>query len=184
MKTNKKILTFVLTGLLSFQPLTVNNLNEYVVVVEAHSGRTDGNGGHHDNKNKSGLGSYHYHCGGYPAHLHDGGVCPYSSSSSSSSVSSSNSNVSNTNTTTSSSTLSISGKSLELSSGDTVALTSDLIKIVQDVLNQKEYDCGKADGIIGTKTKNAIIKFLEDNKDTDNTDYLIISMIAEALEIE
>ena len=48
----------------------------------AHSGRTDSNGGHRDNKNKSGLGSYHYHCGGYPAHLHDNGVCPYNSSSS------------------------------------------------------------------------------------------------------
>ena len=46
----------------------------------AHSGRTDSNGGHKDNKNKSGLGSYHYHCGGYPAHLHDNGVCPYDSS--------------------------------------------------------------------------------------------------------
>nr|WP_302598576.1 copper amine oxidase N-terminal domain-containing protein [uncultured Cellulosilyticum sp.] len=43
----------------------------------AHSGRTDSNGGHKDNKNVSGLGSYHYHCGGYPAHLHDNGVCPY-----------------------------------------------------------------------------------------------------------
>ena len=43
----------------------------------AHSGRTDGSGGHKDNKNKSGLGSYHYHCGGYPAHLHTGGYCPY-----------------------------------------------------------------------------------------------------------
>lgn len=43
----------------------------------AHSGRTDSSGGHKDNKNKSGLGSYHYHCGGYPAHLHDDGVCPY-----------------------------------------------------------------------------------------------------------
>lgn len=49
--------------------------------VMAHSGRTDGNGGHKDNKNKSGLGSYHYHCGGYPAHLHTGGECPYKSSS-------------------------------------------------------------------------------------------------------
>lgn len=46
-------------------------------LVSAHSGRTDSNGGHKDNKNKSGLGSYHYHCGGYPAHLHDGGYCPY-----------------------------------------------------------------------------------------------------------
>lgn len=44
----------------------------------AHGGRTDGSGGHKDNKNKSGLGSYHYHCGGHPAHLHSGGVCPYS----------------------------------------------------------------------------------------------------------
>ena len=46
-------------------------------VTLAHSGRTDSSGGHHDNKNKSGLGSYHYHCGGYPAHLHDDGYCPY-----------------------------------------------------------------------------------------------------------
>lgn len=30
-------------------------------------------------KNKSGLGSYHYHCGGHPAHLHENGVCPYAS---------------------------------------------------------------------------------------------------------
>ena len=43
----------------------------------AHSGRTDSNGGHRDNKNKSGLGYYHYHCGGYPPHLHTDGVCPY-----------------------------------------------------------------------------------------------------------
>ncbi len=51
----------------------------------AHSGRTDSSGGHKDNKNKSGLGGYHYHCGGYPAHLHPGGVCPYKGGSSSSS---------------------------------------------------------------------------------------------------
>lgn len=50
----------------------------------AHSGRTDSSGGHRDNKNKSGLGSYHYHCGGHPAHLHKNGVCPYTSKSSSS----------------------------------------------------------------------------------------------------
>lgn len=45
-------------------------------VVSAHSGRTDASGGHHDYKNKSGLGSYHYHHG-YPAHLHENGICPY-----------------------------------------------------------------------------------------------------------
>lgn len=47
------------------------------ITTFAHSGRTDGSGGHKDNKNKSGLGSYHYHCGGYPAHLHNNGYCPY-----------------------------------------------------------------------------------------------------------
>ena len=50
-----------------------------VLVAEAHSGRTDRYGGHRDNKNKSGLGSYHYHCGGHPAHLHENGICPYAS---------------------------------------------------------------------------------------------------------
>lgn len=53
--------------------------------VFAHSGRTDKNGGHRDNKNVSGLGSYHYHCGGFPAHLHPNGVCPYTSKASNSS---------------------------------------------------------------------------------------------------
>ncbi len=47
----------------------------------AHSGRTDSSGGHKDNQNVSGLGYYHFHCGGHPPHLHDGGVCPYASSS-------------------------------------------------------------------------------------------------------
>ncbi|MGL4363198.1 MAG: copper amine oxidase N-terminal domain-containing protein [Cellulosilyticaceae bacterium] len=52
----------------------------------AHSGRTDSSGGHKDNTNKSGLGSYHYHCNGNPAHLHKNG-CPYRAAG--------NSNISN-----------------------------------------------------------------------------------------
>jgi hypothetical protein len=47
-----------------------------VITAQAHSGRTDSQGGHRDNKNASGLGSYHYHHG-YSAHLHPNGVCPY-----------------------------------------------------------------------------------------------------------
>ncbi len=43
----------------------------------AHVGRTDSNDGHNDNNNASGLGSYHYHCYGHPAHLHENGICPY-----------------------------------------------------------------------------------------------------------
>ena len=58
--------------------LTVISLCISLALVSvAHSGRTDSSGGHNDNKNASGLGGYHYHCGGYPAHLHDGGYCPY-----------------------------------------------------------------------------------------------------------
>jgi len=64
------------------------------LTTEAHSGRTDSNGGHKDNKNKSGLGSYHYHCGGHPAHLHPNGVCPYDNSSYDTSSSSSSSTTS------------------------------------------------------------------------------------------
>ena len=58
-----------------------NPIADVSIVAEAHGGRTDSSGGHKDNKNASGLGSYHYHCGGYPAHLHTGGVCPYRSGS-------------------------------------------------------------------------------------------------------
>lgn len=61
----KQILSLILVGLV------------LCTTAFSHSGRTDSSGGHKDNKNKSGLGPYHYHCGGYPAHLHDGG-CPYS----------------------------------------------------------------------------------------------------------
>lgn len=71
------------------------------LIAEAHSGRTDSQGGHRDNKNKSGLGSYHYHCGGHPAHLHRNGVCPYAGKAASSSSSGgSTSNTSSNKTTT------------------------------------------------------------------------------------
>lgn len=49
----------------------------------SHSGRTDGSGGHKDNENRSGLGYYHYHCGGNPPHLHSDGICPFSYNASS-----------------------------------------------------------------------------------------------------
>ena len=76
MKRNKIKVVSILLIILSIISIGTN--------LYAHSGRTDSNGGHKDNKNKSGLGSYHYHCGGNPAHLHPNGVCPYSSSSSAS----------------------------------------------------------------------------------------------------
>lgn len=73
MKTKKALITIFSVLLAVSMPL----------MAFAHSGRTDSRGGHRDNKNKSGLGYYHYHCGGYPPHLHTGGVCPYKSSTTS-----------------------------------------------------------------------------------------------------
>lgn len=99
MKKKKLILTI----------LMIISIINIIPCVNAHSGRTDSNGGHKDNKNASGLGSYHYHCGGYPAHLHTNGVCPYksggtgsSSSKSSSAKSSTPSSTANSNKSTSS----------------------------------------------------------------------------------
>lgn len=82
-KKKSKILKLVIISiilLLSFQK-----------VLFAHSGGTDANGGHKDNKNKSGLGSYHYHCGGNPPHLHENGICKYKSTSSNSTSNKNNS---------------------------------------------------------------------------------------------
>ena len=62
MKRNMKRIISVLMAI-----VTIICMGNYTY---AHSGRTDANGGHRDNNNKSELGSYHYHCGGHPAHLH------------------------------------------------------------------------------------------------------------------
>lgn len=74
MKNKKLLLSLLLLALISIACI----FNSY-----AHSGRTDASGGHRDNQNQSGLGRYHYHCGGYPAHLHTNGSCPYKTPTSS-----------------------------------------------------------------------------------------------------
>lgn len=100
-------------------------------ITYAHSGRTDANGGHKDNKNASGLGSYHYHCGGNPPHLHSNGVCPYSSSSASSS--SSSKSTSNKKSSSSKTTSSQSSASTEKSSASTAPKTIAVTSVqIQD----------------------------------------------------
>lgn len=101
-------------------------------IATAHSGRTDSHGGHHDYKNRSGIGDYHYHHGMGP-HLHPHGVCPYSSSSS----------AKNKATTR------------QKSSG----YNASTIKKVQNKLNKLGYHCGSPDGHCGRKTQNAIRKY-------------------------
>lgn len=70
MKKFKKLSALFIASTLVFGSVAPTTL------VDAHSGRTDAQGGHKDNKNVSGLGSYHYHHG-YSAHLHKNGKCPY-----------------------------------------------------------------------------------------------------------
>lgn len=108
----------------------------------AHSGRTDSSGGHKDNKNKSGLGSYHYHCGGHPAHLHTNGVCPYSPSSSSSKSS----------TSSSSSSKSSSGTSSSSSSTKTVTPTTIAVTAIQINENIESIEVGKSKIVTATIT--------------------------------
>lgn len=118
MRRNKgKVLAILLIAL---------SLVSIQISTYAHSGRTDSSGGHKDNKNKSGLGSYHYHCGGYPAHLHTNGVCPYSSSSSSNKSSTSTSSSSKSSSSKSSST---SSSSSNKTTTTTKPATVDVTKI-------------------------------------------------------
>lgn len=124
MRENKKIISILFIAL----SVILIGANAY-----AHSGRTDSSGGHKDNKNKSGLGSYHYHCGGHPAHLHTNGVCPYSSSSSSSKSSTSSSSSSSKKSTGSSSSKSSSSTSSSTSSSSSSKTTTTTVPATIDV---------------------------------------------------
>ncbi len=127
MRKNKLKIISILLIALSIISIGVN--------AYGHSGRTDSSGGHKDNKNKSGLGSYHYHCGGHPAHLHTNGVCPYSSSSLSSKSSTSSSSTSSTK---------------ETSTVLTTIVVTD-IKINENVTSMKE---GESQKLTATITPN------------------------------
>ena len=109
------------------------------ISVYSHSGRTDANGGHRDNKNKSGLGSYHYHCGGHPAHLHPNGVCPYSSSSQSSTSSSESSSSASSGFSSGSSSTSGSSSSSSSSSTTTTSMPST-IEVTEIQIQEKIED--------------------------------------------
>lgn len=127
----------------------------------AHSGRTDSNGGHRDNKNKSGLGSYHYHCGGHPAHLHENGICPYSSSSS-------KTTKSTTSTSTGTSVKTIEVKEIEIitivnemEKGDTKYLFTS---ITPDNATNKEVVWKSSDESIATVDSNGKVTAIKPGK--------------------
>lgn len=134
----KKIITGVLICILSVAMCNI---------TFAHSGKTDSSGGHKDNKNKSGLGSYHYHCGGHPAHLHTNGVCPYSSnkskttskSSSSSSATKSKSSTTHSNSqaknTIEAKSIKINDTVKEIKVGDSKQLSANILP--EDTTNKE-----------------------------------------------
>lgn len=134
-----KLLALMLAGIVSFTPAASGTTWNPAETVFAHSGRTDSGGGHRDNQNRSGLGNYHYHCGGYPAHLHENGVCPYTDGAASNSSSSGTS-----------------------SAGSSASVSRNTVKKVQKKLNRLGYECGTPDGIMGSKTKRALKKFQKD----------------------
>ena len=137
---------FIILGILT---LFVSN------VAYAHSGRTDANGGHRDNKNKSGLGSYHYHCGGYPAHLHPNGICPYTSSSSSDSKNNSNSNSSplSSQTSTPASTA-INAEHIETNESDHIMVNT--LENKNSISNTMNNSSENSNAFVGIITLGAI----------------------------
>lgn len=160
--------------------------------ANAHSGRTDANGGHRDNQNKSGLGSYHYHCGGYPAHLHPNGVCPYASSSSSSKGSTSSNSSSNKKSTSSNSSSSKSNTSTNSSYSNSKTtnkpITVDVtgIRIDEDI---NDIEVGESRNLTATITpsnatnKDVTWKSSDESIATVNSEGEVIAKKAGTVEI-
>lgn len=149
-----KVIILVISLSLVLPTVTMlTSRNDISIIAEAHSGRTDSSGGHKDNKNKSGLGNYHYHCSGNPAHLHTDNSCPYSADT----------KEKDTVSAKTTDTPKTEGKKSATSSNKKDTIDSDTIKKVQNKLNDSGYACGKADGKIGKKTNASIKKFQEDN---------------------
>lgn len=58
-RLTRSLIAAVHAGVISFSPAAAVIIQSSAVVVSAHSGRMDSRGGHRDNRNESGLGSYH-----------------------------------------------------------------------------------------------------------------------------
>lgn len=141
----------------------------FPTTILAHSGKTDSSGGHKDKNNVSGLGSYHYHCGGYPAHLHDGGVCPYSGSTKSSTTTKSTTN--NSKASTAKAESSTEAKNVEVENVTLKASKSKIeineeLAIVATVTpisaNNKSLTWKSSDNSIATVSSSGVVKAIKD----------------------
>ena len=182
MRENKKIISILFIVL----SVILIGINSY-----AHSGRTDSSGGHKDNKNKSGLGSYHYHCGGHPAHLHTNGICPYSSSSSSSksnknSSSSSNKKGTSSSASKSSTSTSSSSSSKKITTTVPATISATAIQINENINN---IEVGRSKKLTATITpdnvtdKSIIWKSSDENIATISTSGEVIAKKSGTIDI-
>lgn len=133
------------------------------LTVYAHQGRTDSSGGHHDYKNKSGLGSYHYHHG-YPAHLHPSGVCPYTGYSGDIDISSNVNQTPSISVTNKPVTLYVGDNTeLDITSSNTTISTLEITSNNEAVINVIEdhtlHAVGEGTAIITLTTNNASFSF-------------------------
>lgn len=128
---SKKVVALVVIAMIVSMP----------IINLAHSGRTDSSGGHKDNKNASGLGSYHYHCSGHPAHLHTGGVCPYSAPAPTPAPAATTSTTtSNSSTKKSTKPAKVNPTSIEIAEDDLEILIGETKKLTATVLPSNAED--------------------------------------------
>lgn len=100
--------------------------------------------GHHGGGHCGSSVNYYY-CGGHSAHTHSGGVCPYADDD----------------------YYYCGGHSAHTHHNGVCpyasTVSSSTIRSVQRTLNRCGYNCGTADGVMGTKTKRALKKYQRDN---------------------
>lgn len=101
--------------------------------ISAHSGEGHSFSGHHDYKNTNGSGSSYYHHG-HDSHFDSNGSCPY--------------DVCPYDTCPYSST-----KTPKLNK------SQQEVKKCQKMLNELGYTCGTPNGLVGSKSKQAVRKF-------------------------
>lgn len=130
-------LAVVLAGAVSLAPAVYAVSGTPVTVAYAH--------GHHSSGHHSSSSVHYYYCGGHEAHTHSGGVCPYADDP----------------------YYYCGGHEAHTHHNGVCPYASSVsrttIKQVQKKLNRSGYNCGTADGVMGTKTKRAVKRFQRDN---------------------
>lgn len=78
----RKYTALFLMAALAFTAVpALNPVADATVVAEAHGGHHGGHHGHRSTHQSDYQETGHYHCGGYAAHSHENGVCPYNTES-------------------------------------------------------------------------------------------------------